>query len=243
MKKRTKILLITLITLLVLLLGGWLYIRSQIHQPSETAEKAAQPELVFKSKLTTTPMVIFYPGALVEPASYSVWAQQVAAAGYPVYIVHFPMDLAVLAPNQADNILKNSQRNYVIGGHSLGGVMASRYAQRHQERLKGVFFLASYPDKKGSLRSTVLPVLSITASRDGVLNQTAYRAAQQDLPRSTTRVQIKGGNHAGFGSYGTQKGDHTATISNQEQQRQVAQNLIKWLQGLGKTNTKTNKIP
>ncbi len=240
MKKRTKILLGVVVALLVLLSGGWFYLRSQIHQPQPVAETAAkqasttQPELIFKSKLTTTPMVVFYPGALVEPASYSVWAKQVAAAGYPVYIVRFPMDLAVLAPNKADHVLKESKRDYVIGGHSLGGVIASRYAQQNQERLKGVFFLASYPDAKGSLRSTVLPVLSITASRDGVLDQSAYRKAKRNLPKRTKYVQIKGGNHAGFGNYGKQKGDHTATISNQAQQKQVAQNLIKWLKGINK---------
>lgn len=240
MKKRTKVLLGIVVVLLVLLLGSWVYLRAQIYQPSQSAESAAQSattsgsELIFKSKLTTTPMIIFYPGALVEPASYSVWAKQVAAAGYPVYIVRFPLDLAVLAPNKADSVLKSSQRDYVIGGHSLGGVMASRYAQNHQERLKGVFFLASYPDSKGSLRSTVLPVLSITASRDGVLDQAAYKKAKYNLPRNTKYVQINGGNHAGFGSYGPQKGDRTATISNQTQQRQVANHLIQWLRGVDK---------
>ncbi|MFD0898098.1 alpha/beta hydrolase [Loigolactobacillus binensis] len=240
MKKRTKVLLGIVVAVLVLLVSGWAYLRTQIYQPSQSAESAAQSattsgsELIFKSKLTTTPMVIFYPGALVDPASYSGWAKQVAAAGYPVYIVRFPMDLAVLAPNKADRVLKNSQRDYVIGGHSLGGVMASRYAQNHQERLKGVFFLASYPDGKGSLRSTVLPVLSITASRDGVLDQTAYKKAKYNLPRNTKYVQIKGGNHAGFGSYGKQKGDQTATISNRAQQRQVATNLIQWLRSVDK---------
>ncbi|AMV63073.1 carboxymethylenebutenolidase-related protein [Pediococcus damnosus] len=238
MKKRTKILLTILIFLIVLLSGGWFYLHAQVYHPSKAADKIAQqatttqPELYFKSKLTTNPEIIFYPGALVEPASYSIWAKRVADAGYPVYIVRFPMDLAVLAPNQAGNVLKNNQRDYVIGGHSLGGVMASRYAHEHQKHLKGVFFLASYPDKKGSLKGTDLPVLSITASRDGVLNRSAYKKAKRLLPKNTAYEQISGGNHAGFGSYGAQKGDNTATISNQAQQRQVAQRLIQWLKNL-----------
>lgn len=238
MKKRTKILFTAIIAVIVLLAGSWLYLHAQIYQPSKPADKIAQqatttkPELYFKSRLTTNPLVIFYPGALVEPASYSIWAKRVADAGYPVYIVRFPMDLAVLATNKANHVLKNSRRNYVIGGHSLGGVMASRYAKTHQQRLKGVFFLASYPDKKGSLKSTKLPVLSITASRDGVLNQAAYKKAKHLLPENTNYTQIQGANHAGFGSYGAQKGDNPATISNQSQQRQIAQQLIQWLQGL-----------
>ena len=52
----------------------------------------------------------------------------------------------------------------MIGGHSLGGVMASRYANANMddERLKGVYFMASYPDEKGTLSKTDLPVISIT---------------------------------------------------------------------------------
>ena len=34
--------------------------------------------------------LIFIRGALVAPASYSEWAQEVATKGYDVYIVHFP---------------------------------------------------------------------------------------------------------------------------------------------------------
>ena len=37
---------------------------------------------------------------------------------------------------------------------------------------------------------------------------------------------IEGGNHAGFGSYGAQRGDGTATISAQEQQDQAAQAIV-----------------
>lgn len=238
MKKIVKGILVTLTILIVFSAGGWLYLRSQIHQPSEQARQAAtraqttQPVLSFKADLVKGPQIIFYPGALVAPESYSVWAEKLAAAGYQVSIVRFPLDLAVLAPQRAHQVLAKHQRAYVIGGHSLGGVMASRFAQQHQAHLKGVFFLASYPDKKGSLRQLDQPVLSVTASRDGVLDWSAYRQAKQYLPHHTSYQQIKGGNHAGFGSYGAQKGDHTATISSQAQQQRTAIILLRWLRQL-----------
>lgn len=237
MKKKTKVEL-SLVVGVILILGGWLFLQSQIYQPSLAAKKAAEQatvvknNLVFQAKLSKAPMVIFYPGALVEPKSYSIWAKKLSAAGYPVYIVRFPMDLAVLAPNKANEVRNKNDRDYVIGGHSLGGVMASRYAQKHQKNLKGVFFLASYPDKKGSLKKTSIPVLSITASRDGVLNKKAYKKAKQWLPTRTTFEVIRGGNHAGFGSYGKQKGDRTATISTAEQQQEIARYLINWLKNI-----------
>lgn len=108
--------------------------------------------------------------------------------------------------------------------------MAARWAhQHHPAALKGVFFFASYPDQKGRLDHTSLPVLSLTGSRDGVLNWSRFRTAQKYLPRETTKQTITGGNHAGFGAYGPQKGDRAATISNHAQQTAIAQALLKWL--------------
>ncbi len=239
MKKVKRILWPLLIALVVLIAGGIVYLKATAYQPTtaaKTAEKSAQSttnSLYFPSDDHQKPLVVFYPGALVTPASYSIWAQQVAAAGYPVYIAKFPLNLAVLSPNVATKILNGSKRDYVIGGHSLGGVMASRYAKNHDDQqLKGVFYMASYPDEKGRLDQTKLPVLSLTASRDGVLNWSNYEKAKKYLPTTTNYQQIKGGNHGGFGSYGQQKGDHSAMITNAAQQKQVAQDLIAWLNQL-----------
>lgn len=238
MKKHTKIFIVVLLSLFTIGVAGWGYLRSHSQTATPTAlkvAKTAQAEdqaLVFPSKQKNTPVVIFYPGALVQPESYSQWASKVAAAGFPVYIMHFPLDLAVLAPNRAAQVLDQTDRDYVIGGHSLGGVMASRFARSNSKRLQGVFFQASYPDQKGSLKKSHVSVLSLTASRDGVLDWDRYRTAKQYLPKNTVYQTIQGGNHAGFGSYGHQKGDRQATISNQKQQQQVARLLIAWLQQL-----------
>lgn len=178
------------------------------------------------------PTVIFYPGAFVQPESYSVWASQVAAAGYAVAIVSFPLNLAVLKGDAAARV-SVGEGGYVIGGHSLGGVMASRYAAAHpSRRLKGVYFMASYPDAAGSLSGTSLPVLSLTGSRDGVLEWDKWRDAKRYLPAEALYRQLKGGNHAGFGSYGVQKGDTTATVSDAVQQKWVAEQMVSWLEEL-----------
>lgn len=184
--------------------------------------------IYFKPKRIQGPTVIFYPGALVAPASYSVWAKQIADAGYPVAIVSFPLDLAVLNGNAAATVPVGHD-GYVIGGHSLGGVMACRYATTHAKQRRGVFLLASYPDQKGSLRHSDLPVLSLTGSRDGVLDWHAWQTAKRFLPVKTQYAQLTGGNHAGFGSYGAQRGDRSATVSNTQQQRWVANQLSEWL--------------
>lgn len=234
MKKWKKILLAIFIGIVVVAVGGLGYLKSQTYSPAtaaqQTADKAEQAKdwLYFPSKDTSKPMVLFYPGALVAPESYSVWAKELANAGYPVYILKMPLDLAVLAPDRGGKILeKQSDRPYVIGGHSLGGVMASRFAANHSKNLSGVFFLASYPDEKGSLADKSLPVLSLTGENDHVLNHDAYEKAKDDLPKNTDYQEIAGGNHGGFGDYGQQKGDGKSEITNQNEQ--VAKRVITWL--------------
>lgn len=233
-----KNLLGMLIALLLAIAGGIIYIKLNIYTPSSTAS-AIDPIKVTKDyELFTSEQadrakektnLIFYPGALVEPASYRIWAQEVANAGYRVYILKLPFDLAVMAPNKANAVVKSHEKN-ILGGHSLGGVMASRYAHNHQQEISGMIFLASYPDEKGSLAKSSFPVLSITASKDQVLNHKQYQKAKNYLPKMTTYDVIKGGNHAGFGSYGAQKGDGQATISNRKQQKEIGQIIIHWLQ-------------
>lgn len=234
MKKWKKILLILFIGIIIAIVGGVTYLKSQTYAPTKDAQQVTQQAtaesnwLYFPSEDKDKPMIIFYPGALVDPGSYSPWAQQLAKAGYPVYILKMPLDLAVLSPDKGEKVLSDQpKRNYVIGGHSLGGVMASRFAKNHPERLAGIFFLASYPDEKGSLANQSIPVLSLTGENDHVLNHDAFQKAKKELPKATEYQEIAGGNHAGFGAYGAQKGDGKAEIKDQNEQ--VAQRLIAWL--------------
>lgn len=235
MKKWKKILLAIMLAVIGVISGGIIYLKTQIYAPTESARKITQKAestndwVYFSSKDKTEPMIIFYPGALVDPGSYSPWAEKISEAGYPVHIIKMPLDLAVLAPNRGNQVLADHpNRSYVIGGHSLGGVMASRFAEEHPEKLAGVFFLASYPDEKGSLRDVEVPVLSMIAGNDQVLNHEAYQKAKHYLPADTDYQEISGGNHAGFGSYDAQKGDGKSTINNQNEQ--VAERLVKWLE-------------
>ena len=237
MKKWQKRLLWFVGVLVTLILVGLFYIKTITYTPTTAALEVSQEAtdengiLFFKGD-QEKPALIFYQGALVENTSYSIWAEKVADAGFSVYLVKQPLNLAVLGQNKAEKIIQsNHLTNYVIGGHSLGGVMASRFAveNKSHDGLKGVFFLASYPDEKGSLANFKGPVLSLTGSEDGVLNWEAYDQSKKYLPKQTVFHEIKGGNHAGFGSYGEQKGDKPAQINNDKQQAEIADQLIDWL--------------
>lgn len=234
MKKVFKWLIGIAVTIIVLISAAFLIAKQVEYEPSKTAEEAADNSTFVDDTYkfqgdVSKPVIIFYPGALVNPKSYSIWASTLAKNGYTVYIAKFPLNLAVVDANAAKRVQSN--HSYIIGGHSLGGTMAARYAAKNTKELRGVFFLASYPEKKGNLRNVKEPVLSITGSNDGVLNKTNYKKAKKLLPKSTDYVEINGGNHAGFGSYGKQKGDNKAEISNADQQRVIADILLHWLNG------------
>ena len=114
--------------------------------------------------------------------------------------------------------------NWYIGGHSLGGAMAASYAADHD--LKGVILLAAYPTK-----NTDEPMLLIYGSEDGVVN--VDRIAEAEKYGTVENQMIEGGNHAGFGDYGNQKGDGTAAISAEEQQEITARMIASWLAASG----------
>ena len=69
----------------------------------------------------------------------------------------------------------------------------------------------------------------VYVSEDGVLNRKKYEADRTNLPQDTTETIIDGGCHAGFGSYGAQKGDGAPVISAEEQQQQTADALAAWM--------------
>lgn len=148
-----------------------------------------------------------------------------------------PFNMAVLAGNRAEEVLEEiPHSSYVIGGHSLGGVMASRFAANqlaeNDNELKGVFFFASYPDEKGSLADQSIAVLSLSGSQDQVVNQENWQAARSLLPETTTFQTIEGGNHAGFGTYGLQKGEVAADLPNEAQQEAIIEQMAAWLSEL-----------
>lgn len=57
------------------------------------------------------------------------------------------------------------------------------------------------------------------------MNREAYEKNQVNLPADTTEIILEGGCHAQFGSYGSQDGDGTPTISGEEQIRQTAETI------------------
>ncbi len=139
-----------------------------------------------------------------------------------------PLNLAVLAPNRADGVIESYPEviDWSIGGHSLGGAMAARFADNRAEVVDALILWAAYPAANDDLSNSSLRVASIYGTVDGLATPEQVLAAAPQLPPATTYRAIAGGNHAQFGYYGEQEGDNPAAISRSEQQAQAVSTTL-----------------
>ena len=187
--------------------------------------------LVFEPKAQPKGGIILYPGAKVEPEAYSYYAQGLADNDYLVIVPKVTLNFALLDINQADVIMDEFSdiTSWYVGGHSLGGVAAATYAYDNLEDIEGLILLASYPSSSSDFSKTDLPILSLYAEFDGLTTTEKINDTEHLLSSEATLYEVKGGNHAQFGMYGSQKGDGTATISNKEQQEEIMKETLTWL--------------
>jgi dienelactone hydrolase len=143
-----------------------------------------------------------------------------------------PLALAVLAPDEALDVMAANPTisSWVIGGHSLGGAMAARFAYTHPEDVDGLVLWAAYPASTDDLSEYDVTVTSIFGTLDGLATGDKIDASRPLLPPDTRWVPIEGGNHAQFGDYGAQAGDGVATISPAGQQAQAAEATVDLLE-------------
>jgi len=162
--------------------------------------------------------LIFYPGGKVESLAYLVLLDSIRNEGINVYLVKMPFNLAVFNVNAADEITEKHPniKHWYIGGHSLGGAMASQYLNKKSDRFVGLIQLSAYP-----LNDRESNVLILYGTNDTVL----------DLDKLTpfNSTEIEGGNHAYFGNYGEQAGDGVATISRSDQQSFTVKAIIEFI--------------
>jgi dienelactone hydrolase len=190
----------------------------------ESVQVETEPWLIFRpARSTPATGLVLYPGARVDPRAYAPIARAVAEAGYLVVIVPMPLDLAFFAPDRAAEVMAAfpGVERWAVGGHSLGGAMAARFAYQNPDLVDGLVLWASYPAASDDLSGRDLSVTSVYGTRDGLATGDKIAASQPLLPPNTRWVAIEGGNHAQFGWYGPQSGDNPATISREEQQAQV----------------------
>lgn len=178
--------------------------------------------------------LVFYPGAKVEYSAYAPLMRDLAERGYLAAVVQMPFNFAFFDINAADRVRADfpAVETWWVGGHSLGGSMAAQYAADHADdgALDGLVLLGSY--SASDLSDTDLGAISLYGSNDQVLNRAKLEDNAHLLPKGAETVEIEGGNHASFGTYGPQNGDGEASITPAEQQTQTADAIDAYIRSL-----------
>lgn len=176
---------------------------------------------------TATAGFVFYPGGRVHPDAYLASLVPLAArADIVVSIPKMPLNLAVFDPDATDAVIARHPGidRWFVGGHSLGGSMACRYAGTHPE-LAGLVLFAAYCGQEVS----GMAVLSVTGGDDTVLSRESYRRNRENLPPNATLVVIPGMNHSEFGSYIGQRGGRPARIDYAAAHDRLASVVVPWV--------------
>jgi hypothetical protein len=227
MKKRFRVILISFLALLIILGGGFLVYASDYYRADETANAVLQSGAVqVKEDLIlllpeerADTALIFYPGAKVEYTAYLPILEKLRQNGIASVLMKMPFNMAIFSANAADRAFKelNGISNWFIGGHSMGGAMASSYFAGHKDRVEGLVLLGAY------IFGNVAPEDALTVY--GTLNA----GLEKNINYTENVVIIQGGNHAQFGNYGEQKGDPAAAITWQEQQDTAVQAILEFI--------------
>jgi hypothetical protein len=248
MKRWLRIVLIAVPLIVLIATGGFILWANNPLQPTAEALAALQSDSVVTVSnengwMVFTPVggeprigFIFYPGGRVDARAYAPQVRAIAAAGYLGVIVPMPLNLAFFDASAADRVRAAfpTISRWAIGGHSLGGAMAARYAESQPAAVEGLILWASFSDVDLSLLD--LDAASIYGSLDAVALPQTVEMGRASLPTDTRFVLIEGGNHSQFGWYGLQPGDQAAGISGLEQQNQTVTATVEILQSMGDSN-------
>jgi hypothetical protein len=230
-KRKKTLRIVIIIAFIVVLFGGfYIYTLNYYRADASAAAVMAATDITIEAKSGTTVFYpssansintgfIFYPGGKVEDVAYAPLLKQLAEKGLTCVLVKMPFNLAVFNINAADSVYKQVPeiKTWYIGGHSLGGVMASSYTWKGSSKLSGLILLGAYP-----INSSSLPTLVVYGSEDKNLDKKKFDGVK-DV------VEIMGGNHAQFGNYGKQYGDGTATITREAQQAQAVDAIMAFI--------------
>lgn len=237
MKKWLFRIVMAIIAVIVIAAIGFVVYAQFDYGPSETLAENVDLStvesdgegLIFQPESPNGKGVILYQGAKVEKEAYAYLGQSLSEQGFVVSIPQLPLNFGILGSGTADAVIEEHPEveEWFIGGHSLGGVAASFYAEDPSPKLAGLYFLGSYPASDFS--ESGLPMLSIYGEQDGLSTIENVEGSRELFSDDSVFVEIEGGNHAQFGLYGEQKGDNPAGITPIEQQDQVVAALTEWI--------------
>ncbi len=182
----------------------------------------------------STPALIFFPGALVDPVAYAPLTRAAAASGFPAYIVELPRRGAFGGAESPEFFARLKQlleqpgtpSRWVAAGHSRGGVVASDIAAEGRTGLAGLILVGTSHPRDVDLSKLAIPVTKVVGTLDGLASREEVEANRNKLPQSTRWVWVDGGNHSQFGWYGFQPGDRRASVDASSQRAEMIQGVL-----------------
>ena len=227
--KKLKIFTIAALLLIIIMGAAFFLWASDYYHAEETALAVMENDaaILIKDNLTvlapsypTDTAFIFYPGAKVEAIAYLPLLEKIKeATGMACILVEMPLNMAIFDSDAADKIIEAypEYETWYIGGHSMGGAMASDYASKNPDKVKGLILMGAYIYGDYPAQKALTIYGTFNANLEENINYTE------------NIVIIDGGNHAQFGNYGRQKGDPDATITAEEQQKQTVEAIVKFI--------------
>ena len=169
-------------------------------------------------------VVIFYPGAMVDPKAYVPLCRKIADNGIQVYLIKMPWRLASKGYEKPRELklFADTTKTYILSGHSQGAKMAAQFVYENPGLIDKLVLVGTTHPRDVSLADSKIAVLKIYGSKDGVANEESIIKNKPKLPATTKFARIEGANHSQFGYYGYQLGDDKATISREEQLAKTA---------------------
>lgn len=213
-----KIVLIAILSLVFLFVGAFLIYASDYYRADDVATAVIQNDstiliqdntIILSPTIPSDTALIFYPGAKVEYLAYLPILEKLKqSCDITCILVKMPFNMAIFDANAAGEIIDQFPdiRNWYISGHSMGGAMASAYASKNQNLIKGLVLMGAYVYGDYPVENAL------------TIYGTFNESVAEKIDYTENIVVLKGGNHAQFGNYGKQKGDPDATISREEQQ-------------------------
>ncbi|HAC16046.1 MAG TPA: hypothetical protein DCE78_08905 [Bacteroidetes bacterium] len=230
-----------------LVVFSWLFYNLQARNLESSVMESNNKVLVqnLPNAILFTPVVdtmgsalIFYPGALVDPTAYTPMAKTIAEIGFKTIIIKLPYRLA-LFESQEDEVFQKTleyinsdslNRNWVLGGHSRGGKIATIFTLNHSNAINGLLLVGTSHPRELNLSDLTIDVTKIYGSNDGLASEEEVNQFAVNLPADVHLVKITGGNHQQFANYGYQLGGGTADITRQKQQEIMIDAIIKQLE-------------
>lgn len=229
MKKQFKILLLSILSIILIMTAVFLIYVSDYYKADNSARAVMERDDKVSVNGTMTILspegesdtaLIFYPGAKVEHIAYLPILDKLRKYGITCVLIDMPFNMAIFNQNAAAKVFKvlPKIKNWYIGGHSMGGAMASSYAANNPDKIKGLILLGAYVYGDFSPQDALTIYGTFNANLEKFINY------KENI------VIIEGGNHAQFGNYGDQKGDPDATISREKQQDIAVAAIVDFIQ-------------